>query len=259
MEMRLRDDSGELMKSLSRLLSPFFTEFVVKCDEDGLFMHRLTPDRSCAAKLVLPATSFDDYYCDEPFVFSINMDSYEKIMKRVSKGVGVEFYVDGNNNEAKISLYGKRTTSFSMRLLVPEDMTNKNIEVRGAKFQINSTQLMEILKDLKIPTGSSQGARLVINANEKELVFSTAEDLLTATSAVDVSDKDKLQSYEFEGDPINIMFRIIQFKDVIDAIGVSDFIFIEIGSKSPAKFTSTIGRGGSITYILAPVVQRRRR
>jgi len=258
MRMRLRTEDGSVLKNMIGYFEPFFTDMTMIADSDGLFTRMLTPGNFAALEVVLPKSVFDEYECEEEFKFSLPMDRLSAVAKRIPKERAVEFVIDTDSATATITIYDARRTEFELALLTPGELLEKALPAGAVSISMDGRQLAEIIKDIKAITGSGLGTKVKIICDEEKLVFAAGNVSDRAIITVDSADDSVIASYECES-PVSAIYPVADLLDIVKVLKDSDFIFIQLDTNRPIRFSTTFGRGGSVTIIRAPIVDRSRR
>ncbi|MFX1236315.1 MAG: hypothetical protein ACFFAS_20385 [Promethearchaeota archaeon] len=130
---RIKSDNSKILKSIVETLGNIIDESKIEVSPDALVIKAMDPSRICLLKLSLGKECFEEYQCSQKTSIGINLDSFDKVLKRSTSQDQIT--LSYNNSEAKIKISMKqeektRAKNFTLRLisLDVEEVPVENLE-----------------------------------------------------------------------------------------------------------------------------------
>jgi proliferating cell nuclear antigen len=200
--------------------------------------------------LVLPSDIFQEYKCKGEHDICLGIDELAKISKRMAGDEHLEFNLDDNRFEIK--MVGQADRMFKLQLLKPpEDQTKKP----GIDFDVKAEMLADTFKQA-IKDIAVVSSHVKISAEADKLAFAGEGDTGEAKVALTTKgDAPALFQLEVSGKSV-AMYALNYLSEISKAIA-SDSLMLQFTSNKPMLLEYSIAEAGSISFVLAPRVERR--
>jgi proliferating cell nuclear antigen len=116
----IKKENSRILKGIVETLSSIIDEANLKITPGEFSITAMDPSRICLLKLIIKEDAFDEFKCSKESKVGLNLDDFDKILKRSSANDSVE--IDFNEKDQKIKIKMKReekdrVRSFSLNLL----------------------------------------------------------------------------------------------------------------------------------------------
>jgi proliferating cell nuclear antigen len=164
----------------------------------------------------------------------------------------LEFNLDDTENRFEIRMVGQANRVFKLqRLTPPDDQTKKP----GIQFDVKAELLAETFKQAIKDIGVVS-SHVKITAEPEQLVFAGEGDTGEANvSLTTKGDAPALFQLEVSGKSV-AMYALNYLSEISKAIA-SDSLMLQFTANKPMMLEFAIAEAGSISFVLAPRVERR--
>jgi proliferating cell nuclear antigen len=202
--------------------------------------------------LALPSDIFQEYSCKGEHDICLGIDELTKISKRMAGDEHLEFNLDEEENRFEIKMVGQADRMFKLQLLrPPEDQTKKPGIEFEAKAEMLADTFKQAIKDIAVVS-----SHVKISAESDKLTFSGEGDTGEANvSLTTKGDAPALFQLEVSGKSV-AMYALNYLAEISKAIA-SDSLMLQFTSNKPLLLEYSIAEAGSISFVLAPRVERR--
>jgi len=245
-------DSTKTWKQIIDSLATLLTEAHFRVSESGISLRQLDSSKAAMVDLALPSDIFQEYSCKGEHDICLGIDELTKISKRMAGDEHLEFNLDEEENRFEIKMVGQADRVFKLQLLrPPEDQTKKP----GIEFEVKAEMLADTFKQA-IKDIAVVSSHVKISAESDKLTFAGEGDTGEASVALTTKgDAPALFQLEVSGKSV-AMFALNYLSEVAKAIA-SDSLILQFTSNKPMLLEYSIAEAGSISFVLAPRVERR--
>jgi proliferating cell nuclear antigen len=202
--------------------------------------------------LALPSDIFQEYSCKGEHDICLGIDELTKISKRMAGDEHLEFNLDEAENRFEIKMVGQADRVFKLQLLKPpEDQTKKPGIEFEAKAEMLADTFKQAIKDIAVVS-----SHVKISAESDKLTFTGEGDTGEANVFLTTKgDAPALFQLEVSGKSV-AMYALNYLSEISKAIA-SDSLMLQFTSNKPLLLEYSIAEAGSISFVLAPRVERR--
>lgn len=250
----LKVENSRILRAIIDTLSSIIDETTIVVTPEEFTIKAMDPSRICLLKLVIKKEGFDDFECNKACNIGVNLDDFDKILKRASSNDSITLEYQEEEQKIRIKMKREastRTRSFSLALIdieyeeVPMDNLMK-IEF-DAIWDMNIDHFNEALKDAEI-----YSEILNVKATENEgLLFSSSGQI--GEMQYDFSLDDLLEpdiSEENTG-----AYSLTFLKSILKIAAITENFKISLKTDHPLKIEFGLLEGGRLNYFLAPRVE----
>jgi proliferating cell nuclear antigen len=243
-------DSTKTWKQIIDSLGTLLTEAHFRVSESGISLRQLDSSKAAMVDLALPSDIFQEYKCKGEHDICLGIDELTKISKRMAGDEHLEFNLDDNRFEIK--MIGQADRVFKLQLLKPpEDQTKKPGIDFDVKAEMLSDTFKQAIKDIAVVS-----SHVKISAEGDKLAFAGEGDTGEANVALTTKgDAPALFQLEVSGKSV-AMYALNYLSEISKAIA-SDSLMLQFTSNKPMLLEYSIAEAGSISFVLAPRVERR--
>ena len=245
-------DSTKTWKQIIDSLATLLTEAHFRVSESGISLRQLDSSKAAMVDLALPSDIFQEYSCKGEHDICLGIDELTKISKRMAGDEHLEFNLDEAENRFEIKMVGQADRVFKLQLLrPPEDQTKKPGIQFEAKAEMLADTFKQAIKDIAVVS-----SHVKISAESDKLTFAgegdTGEANVTLTTK---GDAPALFQLEVSGKSV-AMYALNYLSEISKAIA-SDSLMLQFTANKPLLLEYSIAEAGSISFVLAPRVERR--
>ncbi len=245
-------DSTKTWKQIIDSLATLLTEAHFRVSESGISLRQLDSSKAAMVDLALPSDIFQEYSCKGEHDICLGIDELTKISKRMAGDEHLEFNLDEAENRFEIKMVGQADRVFKLQLLrPPEDQTKKPAIQFEAKAEMLADTFKQAIKDIAVVS-----SHVKISAESDKLTFTgegdTSEANVTLTTK---GDAPALFQLEVSGKSV-AMYALNYLSEISKAIA-SDSLMLQFTANKPLLLEYSIAEAGSISFVLAPRVERR--
>ena len=245
-------DSTKTWKQIVDALATLLTEAHFRVSESGITLRQLDSSKAAMVDLTLPSGIFQEYSCKGEHDICLGIDDLAKVSKRMTGDDHLEFNFDKEDNRFEIRMLGQANREFKLNsLAAPDDQTKKpgiNFEV---KAELLADTFKQAIKDIGVVS-----SHVKITAEPEQLTFAGEGDTGIANVALTTKgDAPALFQLEVSGKSV-AMYALNYLSEISKAIA-SDSLMLQFTSNKPMMLEFAIAEAGSISFVLAPRVERR--
>jgi proliferating cell nuclear antigen len=245
-------DSTKTWKQIIDSLATLLTEAHFRVSESGISLRQLDSSKAAMVDLALPSDIFQEYTCKGEHDICLGIDELTKISKRMAGDEHLEFNLDEAENRFEIKMVGQADRVFKLQLLKPpEDQTKKPGIEFEAKAEMLADTFKQAIKDIAVVS-----SHVKISAESDKLTFTGEGDTGEANVFLTTKgDAPALFQLEVSGKSV-AMYALNYLSEISKAIA-SDSLMLQFTSNKPLLLEYSIAEAGSISFVLAPRVERR--
>jgi proliferating cell nuclear antigen len=250
----LKVDNSKILRAIIETLSSIIDETMIVVTPKEFRIEAMDPSRICLLKLVIKKEGFDDFECNKACKIGLNLDDFDKILKRSSSNDSITLEYQEEEQKIKIKMKREgstRTRTFSLALIdieyeeVPMDNLLK-IEF-DAIWDMNIDHFNEALKDAEI-----YSEVLNLKATENEgLLFSSSGQIGEMEYNFDLED---LFESDISGENKGA-YSLTFLKSILKIAAITENFKISLKTDHPLKIEFGLLEGGGLNYFLAPRVE----
>ncbi|MFW9808019.1 MAG: proliferating cell nuclear antigen (pcna) [Candidatus Thorarchaeota archaeon] len=245
-------DSTKTWKQIIDSLATLLTEAHFRVSESGISLRQLDSSKAAMVDLALPSDIFQEYSCKGEHDICLGIDELTKISKRMAGDEHLEFNLDESEKRFEIKMIGQADRVFKLQLLrPPEEQTKKPGIQFDVKAEMLSDTFKQTIKDIAVVS-----SHVKITAESEKLAFAGEGDTGEASvSLTTKGDAPALFQLEVSGKSV-AMYALNYLSEISKAIA-SDSLMLQFTSNKPMLLEYSIAEAGSISFVLAPRVERR--
>ncbi|MFW9788883.1 MAG: proliferating cell nuclear antigen (pcna) [Candidatus Thorarchaeota archaeon] len=243
-------DSTKTWKQIVDALATLLTEAHFRVSESGISLRQLDSSKAAMIDLTLPSGIFQEYSCKGEHDICLGIDELVKVSKRMAGDEHLEFNLDDNRFEIK--MLGQANRVFKLQLLTPpDDQTKKPGIDFDVKAELLADTFKQAIKDIGVVS-----SHVKISAEPEQLIFAGEGDTGEANVALTTKgDAPALFQLKVSGKAM-AMYALNYLTEISKAIA-SDSLMLQFTSSKPMMLEFPIAEAGSISFVLAPRVERR--
>jgi proliferating cell nuclear antigen len=245
-------DSTKTWKQIVDALATLLTEAHFRVSESGISLRQLDSSKAAMVDLALPSGIFQEYSCKGEHDICLGIDELAKVSKRMTGDEHLEFNLDESENRFEIRMVGQANRVFKLqRLTPPDDQTKKPGIQFDVKAELLADTFKQAIKDIGVVS-----SHVKITAEPEQLSFAGEGDTGEANVALTTKgDAPALFQLEVSGKSM-AMYALNYLAEISKAIA-SDSLMLQFTSNKPMMLEFAIAEAGSISFVLAPRVERR--
>lgn len=245
-------DSTSTWKQIVDALATLLTEVHFVVSKDGISLRQLDSSKAAMVDLVLPEGIFQEYSCDEEYDICLGVDELNKVSKRMAGDDRLEFNLDTDARRFEIRMIGQAQRQFKLQLLTPHDeRTKKPTLVFEVKAEMFADAFKQAVKDIGVVS-----SHIRITASGKTLSFTGEGDTGEAEVSLKASGDDSAVFHmKSKGKP-TAMYALNYLSEIAKAMS-TDSLTVQFSTNKPMLLEFPIAEKGSISFTLAPRVERR--
>jgi proliferating cell nuclear antigen PCNA len=244
-------DSTKTWKQIVDVLATLLTEAHLRVSESGMTLRQLDSSKAAMVDLNLPSAVFQEYACKGEHDICLGIDELTRVSKRMGGDERLEFNL--NENRLEIKMIGQAEREFKLQLLTPPDsQTNKPSMTFEVKAEMYADAFKQAIKDIGVVS-----SHVKILAEKNMLTFSGEGDTGEARVTLSTEGEDPaLFQLKVGSGQTAAMYALNYLSEISKAIP-SDSIVLQLTGNKPMMLEFAIAEAGSISFILAPRVERR--
>lgn len=250
----LKVENSRILRAIIETLSSIIDETTIVVTPKEFTIKAMDPSRICLLKLVIKKEGFNDFECNKECKIGLNLDDFDKILKRSSGNDSITLEYQEDEQKIKIKMKrdsSTRTRSFSLALIdleieeVPMDNLLK-IEF-DAFWDMDIDLFNEALKDAEI-----YSEILNIKASEGEgLLFSSSGQIGEMEYNISLED---LIEHDITGENKGA-YSLTFLKSILKIAAITESFKISLKTDHPIKIEFALLEGDELKYFLAPRVE----
>jgi proliferating cell nuclear antigen len=246
-------DSTKTWKQIVDALATLLTEAHLRVSESGIILRQLDSSKAAMVDLSLPSAVFQEYSCKGEHDVCLGIDELVRVSKRMGGDERLEFNLDETDKRLEIKMIGQAERQFKLQLLTPPDsQTNKPGMEFGVKAEMYADAFKQAIKDIGVVS-----SHVKISAEKNMLTFTGEGDTGEARVSLTTEGEDPaLFQLKVGSGQSSAMYALNYLAEISKAIA-SDSIILQFTESKPMMLEFSIAEAGSISFILAPRVERR--
>jgi len=243
-------DSSKTWKQIVDALATLLTEVNFVVNKNGITLTQLDSSKVAMIDLTLPAGVFQEFNCDEEMQLCLGVDELTKISRRMAADDRLEFDV-GDDKRFEIKMIGQAERVFRLQMLTPPDNQAKRPDLKFmAKLEMNSDALKQAVKDIGVISN-----HIKVTADKKSVVFAGEGD--TGEAEVQLTTGEDSVIYDLDSkEKSTAMYALNYLSEIVKAVA-ADTVIIQFSDDKPMRLDFGIAEAGSISFVLAPRIERR--
>ncbi|TFF92376.1 proliferating cell nuclear antigen (pcna) [Candidatus Thorarchaeota archaeon] len=243
-------DSSKTWKQIVDALATLLTEVNFVVNKKGITLTQLDSSKVAMIDLTLPAGVFQEFNCEEEMQICLGVDELTKISRRMAADDRLEFDVD-DDKRFEIRMIGQAERLFRLQMLTPPDNQAKRPDLKFmAKLEMNSDALKQAVKDIGVISN-----HIKVTADKKSVTFAGEGD--TGEAEVQLTTGEDSVIYDLESkEKATAMYALNYLSEIVKAVA-ADTVRIQFSSDKPMRMDFGIAEAGSISFVLAPRIERR--
>lgn len=249
----LKKENSKILKTIIETLASIIDEAKFKITPKEFTVEAMDPNRICLLKLTIKKGDFDEYHCPEVLYIGLNLDDFDKILKRSTANDSIE--ISFKEDEQKIKIKMKRPESsrirtFSLALL---DIDIEDVPIENllnieypSKWAMDPDFINEAIKDAEIYSEILNMSAL----EEQGLNFSSSGQIGEMNYEIDLED---LSEPDINGTNKGA-YSLTFLKAILKISAITEKLEISLKSDHPLKMIFDLLEGGVLQYFLAPRV-----
>jgi proliferating cell nuclear antigen len=245
-------DSTRTWKQIVDALATLLTEVHFVVSESGVMLRQLDSSKAAMIDLNLPAGLFQEYSCKGEYDICLGMDELAKVSKRMTGDDRLEFTLDKDENRFEIRMIGQADRRFKLQLLTPpEDKANKPSMAFDVKAEMFADTFKQAVKDIGVVS-----SHIRIMADDTSLTFTGEGDTGEAEVSLKTGGEDSSLYVLKTKKESNSMYALNYLSEISKAMA-TDSLVLQFSTNKPILMEFTFADAGSISFLLAPRVERR--
>jgi len=251
----LKVENSKILRAIIETLSSIIDETKIVVTPEEFSIKAMDPSRICLLKLVIKKEGFEDFECNKACEIGVNLDDFDKILKRSSSNDSITLEYQEDEQKIKIKMKrdsSTRTRSFSLALIdldIAEVPMDNLLQIEyPAKWDMDIDDFNEALKDAEI-----YSEILNVKATEGEgLLFSSSGQI--GEMQYHFSLEDLFEHDISEGESKGA-YSLTFLKSILKIAAITEAFKISLKTDHPIKIEFTLLEGGELKYFLAPRVE----
>jgi len=250
----LKVENSRILRAIIETLSSIIDETTIVVTPKEFTIDAMDPSRICLLKLVIKKEGFDAFECNKACKIGLNLDDFDKILKRSSSNDSITLEYQEEEQKIKIKMKREgstRTRTFSLALIDVEyeevPMENLLKIEFNAIWDMNIDHFNEALKDAEI-----YSEILNLKATEGEgLLFSSSGQIGEMQYNFDLED---LFESDISGENKGA-YSLTFLKSILKIAAITENFKMSLKTDHPIKIEFGLLDGGALKYFLAPRVE----
>lgn len=247
-------DNPRILKTVIDTLSSHIDETKIQISKEGMHIKAMDPSRIAIVMFELPKESFEDFNCSRAIEIGINLDDFNKILKRSTPNEQLK--LEYNVADQKLHIQFKtvetsRTRSFTLTSLDLdiEEIPMKNLMTieYPSQWKMSPAFLIEALKDAEI-----YAEIINMQCNPVEgLKFSASGQIGEMNYYLEIDDLFETDITEKQTSAYSLTF----LKPIMALSAITESFTTYLKEDHPLRLDFELIEGGKIVYFLAPRVE----
>ena len=250
----LKVENSRILRAIIETLSSIIDETTIVVTPKEFTIKAMDPSRICLLKLVIKKEGFNDFECNKACKIGLNLDDFNKILKRSSSSdsITLEYHEDEQKIKIKMKRENStRTRTFSLALIdfdIEEVPMGNLLKIEfDAIWEMNIDHFNEALKDAEI-----YSEILNVKATENEgLLFSSSGQIGEMQYDFGLEDLFEPDISEENKGAYSLTF----LKSILKIAAITENFKISLKTDHPLKIEFGLLEGGELKYFLAPRVE----
>lgn len=244
-------DSTKTWKQIVDAFATLLTEVHFVFTETGLSLRQLDSSKAAMVVLNLPSGVFQEYSCEGDYDVCLGVDELVKVSKRMASDDKLEFTLNEKDSRFEIKMLGQAERRFSLQILDPPTRSGKKTSMTfDVKAEMFADSFKQAVKDIGVV---SNHVKLI--ADSDSLTFAGKGDTGDAEVSLKKGD-DESPLFELKVEKKAVSMYALNYLTEIAKAMSSDSVTLQFSTNKPIMLDFAIAEGGSITFIIAPRVDR---
>lgn len=252
---KLKLENSKILKSIVETLASLIDESNFRITSKGFSVKSMDPSKICLLQLEISKDDFDEFECEKDFQIGLNLDDFDKILKRLSSNDTIELSYSEEQQKIKIGMNREGSTHkrvFSLACLdvdVEDVPMDQLLEIEyPSSWSFDPDLLMEAIKDAEIYSDI-----FTIEVAEKTgLKFTSSGQIGEMEYDLDLEDLEESDLDKTQKGSYSLTF----LKSVMKLSNITEKLQIFLKNDHPLKMIFNILEGGELSYFLAPRVDQ---
>lgn len=247
-------ENGKILKGLIETLASIIDETELVVTPKEFIITAMDPSRICLLKLSIKKKDFDEYKCEKETKIGLNLDDFDKILKRCGPKDSIQITFKDEEQKIKVVMIRegnarKRTFSLALIDLEIEDIPMDNL--LGIEYPsswlIDTNFIIESVKDAEIYSEILQMKAI----EKKGLIFASYGQIGEMEYELGSEELAEFKSIGSNTGSYSITF----LKNVLKLANITEKLEISLKTDHPLKMHFDLLEGGKLDYFLAPRVE----
>lgn len=244
--VRVLFHDAKLWKNIIAALSTMVDEAAFIFTPGGVRMRAMDPSRIAMVDFEMPSTSFEEYECDTEARAGVNLDQFNKVVKRAASGERLELEFKPEEGRLRVKFKGRVTRGFAIPLL---DLGQEELPTPRISFNVQARLLADAVEDA-LKDAELVSDHVKIQATPDNLVFYASSDKGESSTTFSKDGGALLELNVKE--PSRAMYSLSYLTDMMKAAGAADIMELQFSTNIPLTLIFDLPGGGKIQYWLAP-------
>jgi len=237
---------AKLWKNIIAALSTMVDEATFIFTPEGVKMRAMDPSRIAMVDFEMPSSSFEEYECEAEARAGVNLDQFDKMVKRASSSEKLELELKPGEGKLRIKFKDKVVRGFAIPLL---DLGQEELPTPRISFNAQARLLADAVKDA-LKDAELVSDHVKIQATPSELMFYASSDKGESSTTFSKDGGALLELNVKE--PSRAMYSLSYLTDMMKAAGAADIMELQFSTNIPLTLIFDLPGGGKIQYWLAP-------
>lgn len=243
--MKLTLAQPKHLKESVSIISEIVTEATLKVSSDAVQLVAMDPANVAMVVFKLLSTSFVTYEIDGPTSFTVNLNNFKQVLRRVKSNDTLTLELE--ENKLKIVLQSTSKRTFFLPLI---DADDKEQKVPDLSFKVSVVTQSSVLNDA-IDDVDVVGESVMFAASENLFMISSKGDLSKATVDIPADNTTKVVC---EDENAKARYSIEYLKKMIQGAKLADEVQVKFSKDYPLKIEYIVQNKVELSFILAPRV-----
>ena len=248
-------ENNKILRAITDTLSSIIDECIIEVSPAELQINAMDPSRICLLRLTMKRENFDAYECKKGMKIPLNLDDFNKILKRSNSDDYLELDYNSKDKKVRLQMTKEGTTKKRNFSLATIDIEQEDIPMENllkidysTKFNLELDLLSEALKDAEIYS--------------EVLTLLTSEESLTLSSSGQIGEMEYVIAKEDLGDLIATLetketgsFSLLFLKTLMKLAPITEQLKVSFKQENPLRLDFSLLEGNELAYFLAPRVE----
>lgn len=242
---------------LTEALKDILLDFYLEINKDGLFLKETDTKKTHFVHLELFEKNFDFFYCDEPIIIGIDMNSFHRILKGLNTNDIINLVINKNDKtKLLINIFNDNTKITKEYQMILKDINITEINnipkyENNVIININTNKFKILCKELK-----NMYDYVNIIYNNKELIFESKSDSLLCFAKQVINLEDPCSdcyiiNNKSNEEIIQGIFKLKHLYQYTKFSNMSSDMEINFSNEKPLKISFKCGNLGYISLYTA--------
>ncbi len=253
-EFKLKFGKSKVLKTLVETLAATIDETNFEVTPEAFKVRAMDPSKICILEATIKKEFFDEFHCPVNCKIGLNLDDFEKILKRSNSDESI--YLEFKEEEQKLIIQmknqTKKTRTFKLTCLDidTEDISMENLRniVYTTSWSIHPDFFIEAIKDGEIYSEILN----FLSIEHVGLKFSSSGTIGEMEYFLDLEDLDEDDLVDSESG----MYSNVFLKSLMKIGPIISEMTMSLKTERPLKFEFKLHEGAELEYYLAPRVDR---